>query len=131
MPKEHRYSITEEEAGLLIELKGPINASLLIQANKELLEHPAYSRKQYQLWDFTDCTHLDLDSESIRQLAMQDTTGARMNPDMIVLLVGPSHMINGVSKIYNLYSQVWEAFTSHAFSDRKQAQAWIESNIEV
>ncbi len=131
MSEDNRYRIVEEDRGLRVELNSTITASLLIRANKALLSHETFEDKKYQLWDFSEASNLDLDSESIRQLAIQDAEGARLNPDMIVLLVGPNQLVNGVSKIYNLYSQVWDALNSHTFPSVEEARNWIHTHIEA
>ncbi|GEM_PF-3549753 len=126
MAYEIRYE--KEGRGVVVKLSGIISAQEIFNANTCIYSGREKLPLQYQIWDFTEATKLDLTGEQLRHIAMQDGHALPSNPGMVVALAGSQELFTGKERIYKIASGVWaEGMRVEIFPELKKARAWIDS----
>ena len=124
------YTLEEDDRnGFILSFNGEVPGDLVVECNKELIEHPSYEARTYQIWDFSKVNLLDLSNSQIKTLAMQDSYAAKRNPNMLVALVGSRNTLHGTDRLYGMYAEVWNSFTHNTFPTMEEAYNWIDSEL--
>ena len=114
-----------ENNGILFKGTGVLTGKDISTANEFIYESPGKIREiAYQLCDYTEIEKIDMSSDEIRILASQDEKAAKINPQMIIAVVGKEDIVFGLSRMWQAYADE-TAFETCVFRNIEDAKIWI------
>ncbi len=126
----HEVNIENQGAGVVVTLSGVITGSELTGINEHIYKTDPDKRLRYQIWDFTNVDILEMKTEDIEKLVLQDMEEAISNSNQHVAIIGSSQTLRGVDNLYHYISDCWvkTGFQSKSFSNMDDARIWISNN---
>ncbi len=126
MPVETIYL---DDGGILVKGVGIVTGDELIACLAEIYETPAKIKAiRYQLGDFTEADKVAVSGADIQRLAAKDKEAAAINPDILIVTVGSTTVLYGLSRMWELY--VADALEARAFRTVEEAQKWLWEQLE-
>lgn len=118
-----------ENNGILLKGSGVLTSNDISTVNKVIYESADKIRKiAYQLCDYTEIDQIDISSDEIRMLASQDENAAKINPKMIIAVVGKEDIVFGLSRMWQAYTDE-TSFETNVFRNIEDARKWISEKI--
>ena len=120
-----------EDNGVILEFSGILNWKDIYDANEKIYTTPEQIRSiHYQIADFTDVETTDITSAQVQKLAEQDSSAAKINPDMILAIVGSDDLVYGLARMWEAYaSEV--SFEKAVFRQLEDAKKWINQKVSA
>lgn len=121
--------IYNDDGGIILTGRGKMTGEELVKANDAI-----YATEEkikcitYQLCDFTDIELIDFDPEAVRALAEQDKLAARINPDMVVVIVAKKDSMFGFSRMWQTYTEEFLG-DAQVFRTVVEAKAWLREKL--
>ena len=129
----HEVNIENQGAGVVVSLSGVITGRELTSINEHIYEADPNKKLRYQVWDFSDVEILEMKTEDIEKLVLQDMEEAISNSNQHVAIIGSSRTLRGVDNLYHYISDCWvkTGFQSKSFDNMDDARSWIVSDQPV
>ena len=119
-------SITYDKNQFKIIFKDIVTSKEIFEANEYIIKHQEFKTSLSQLWIYSDVKDVQLESEEIRRVAVQDKKASLLNPDIKVAIVSNELLSFGLSRTYQSYCRVedlpWEVFVTYSLDE---AQEWL------
>jgi len=104
---------------------GTVTGAEILDANRSIYTPETLRKLAYKIVDRTTCTDYQVSAEEVQLIANQDKEAAKINPDLQILLVAPTDLQFGVSRMWQAY--VGETgLQTKIFRDRESAYAWLQ-----
>lgn len=107
---------------------GVVTGEQVIEANKSVYTPENLSRLTYKIVDRTECTDYRVTAGEVEAIALQDREAAKVNPHVIVVLVSPTPVQFGVSRMWEAHVQ-GTGWRTGVFKDRESADAWLSERL--
>ncbi len=78
----------------------------------------------YQISDYSAVDRVEISAEEVLHLSQADQEAARINPDMLVAVVGKQDLMFGLLRMWELYAGA-SKMQACVFRDVEQARDWI------
>ncbi len=129
----HKVNIEKNGVGVVVTLTDVITGMELTRINQYIYDQDPEKKLRYQIWDFTDVDILEMKTEDIEKLVLQDMEEASINSDQRVAIIGSSQTLKGVDSLYHYMSDclIKTGFQSKTFTNRDEAREWIEGTHPV
>ena len=129
----HEVNIENQGAGVVVSLSGVITGKELTSINEHIYKADPNKKLRYQVWDFSDVEILEMKTEDIEKLVLQDMEEAISNSNQHVAIIGSSRTLRGVDNLYHYISDCWvkTGFQSKSFNNMDDARSWIASDQPV
>lgn len=129
----HEVNIENQGTGVVVSLSGVITGRELTSINEHIYEADPNKKLRYQVWDFSDVEILEMKTEDIEKLVLQDMEEAISNSNQQVAIIGSSRTLRGVDNLYHYISDCWvkTGFQSKSFDNMDDARSWIVSDQPV
>lgn len=129
----HKVNIENQGTGVVVSLSGVITGRELTSINEHIYEADPNKKLRYQVWDFSDVEILEMKTEDIEKLVLQDMEEAISNSNQHVAIIGSSRTLRGVDNLYHYISDCWvkTGFQSKSFNNMDDARSWIASDQPV
>lgn len=105
---------------------GDVTGKEIVEINGKLANNSTFT---YQLVDFTGTDKLDISSDEMHSIALQDKFIPETSQLTKVAIVGRKEILNNIDQIYHVYSGVWlgrtKKFESQTFRSLAEARQWI------
>jgi len=126
----HEVNIENQGAGVVVSLSDVITGRELTRINEHIYEADPNKKLRYQIWDFTEVDILEMKTEDIEKLVLQDMEEAISNSKQHVAIIGSSRTLRGVDNLYHYISDCWvkTGFQSKSFDNMDDARSWIASD---
>lgn len=105
---------------------GVVTGLEIIEANKKLYQRNNIIRLKYKLIDRSTCTAYRVTREEMKLIAAQDEAASKINRDITVLLVAPTDLQYGMTRMWQMLVEE-TGFRSEIFQDRESADAWLKT----
>lgn len=126
MPQSFTYL---EDGGVLRTGEGQLTFADVASVNAALYATPEKIRKiAYQLSDYARVTDVDITIEEVMELSRADQATAKLNPDMIVAVVGQDDVMFGLLRMWELLAGE-DAMKAAVFRDMEEAREWIKAKL--
>lgn len=126
MPVEYSYI---ENGGIFLKGKGILIARDVTNVNNIIYETPQKIKNiVYQLCDYTEVEEINISSDEVRDLANQDIEAAKINPNMLIAIVGKKDVIFGLLRMWEIYTEQ-TSFEKGVFREIEDAKNWIAKKI--
>ena len=110
--------------------KGTLAASDVSGVNEVIYETEQKIKNiTYQLCDYTEVDDVNISAEEVRMLSAQDVTAAKINPKMIIAVVGEKDLTFGLLRMWEIYADE-HPFETHVFRTIEEAKLWISDKLE-
>jgi len=120
-----------EDNGVVLKFSGILSWKDIHDANEKIYATSEKIRSiHYQIADFTDVERTDITSAQVRKLAEQDANAARINPDMILAIVGSDDLIYGLARMWEAYASD-ASFEKAVFRYLDDAKKWINQKVSA
>ncbi|UCD66400.1 MAG: hypothetical protein JSW69_01890 [Deltaproteobacteria bacterium] len=116
--------------GIEIIATGIVTGEEIIEAHKEIYKQENLKKQKYQIIDRTKCLKYQVTSEEIEIIAQIDNKAAEINPNIKIALVSTTSLQFGMSRMWQAYISD-NSFVTKIFQDRKSADEWIMSQLEI
>ena len=120
------YELIWEARGVVFRFSGVASDHDLRQSNIDAFDHPRFADIDYQLFDFTEVTRLDVSSDAVRWAADWDLQASKRNPSLCVAVVGEDPLLIGLTNMYRITFDTqggpWE---QGQFATVDEARAWL------
>lgn len=116
--------------GIEIIATGIVTGEEIIEAHKEIYKQENLKKQKYQIIDRTKCLKYQVTSEEIEKIAQIDNKAAEINPNIKIALVSTTSLQFGMSRMWQAYISD-NSFVTKIFQDRKSADEWIMSQLEI
>jgi hypothetical protein len=116
--------------GIEIIATGIVTGEEIIEAHKEIYKPENLKKQKYQIIDRTKCLKYQVTSEEIEIIAQIDNKAAEINPNIKIALVSTTSLQFGMSRMWQAYISD-NSFVTKIFQDRKSADEWIMSQLEI
>ena len=118
--------LTSDRLGVIVTCSGLVTGKDLVEANAQVV---ACVNCQYQLWDFSAISEVQVSADAIHRLALQDSDIPEWSSLEKIAVVGADDSVDELTRVYELYSSAWigrrRAYEVRQFSTRKAAEAWL------
>lgn len=123
----HHIQLEDHGTGIVISLTGIITGRDLIKLNQQIYESDPDKKLRYQVWDFNLVDVLEMKTDDIQTLAIQDMEEASANPNQCVAIIGSTKTLRGIDNIYHYLSDclVNTGFQSKSFTSMDEAREWL------
>jgi len=126
VPIEVEYR--DDGAGVRMTGRGVVTGAEIQAANAEVYTEERLRIQRYQLCDFTRVERFDVSGEEVRVLAAQDEAAARLNPGLIIVIVGERDVIFGLGRMWQALTSP-SKLTTRVFRTVEEAEDWIRSEL--
>ncbi len=129
----HEVNIEKNGVGVAVTLTDVITGMEITRINQYIYDQDPEKKLRYQIWDFTNVDVLEMKTEDIEKLVLQDMEEASINSNQRVALIGSSQTLKGVDSLYHYMSDclIKTGFQSKTFSTLEEARNWIEETQPV
>ncbi len=113
--------------GVLVQCQGRLSARDLSQASDQVFKQVDGTAIEYEIWDFSAATGLDLSIQEIREMVqfdMQAIESGEKHPHKIAV-VGNRKLVGALAMLYTHMSKVWSGNESEYFSSIHDARDWL------
>ncbi len=117
------------DGGVILSWKGLVTGKELIDAFSEIYAtDEQIKRIAYQLVILTKSDEIMVTADDLRRVASLDIEASKVNPKMLVAVVGDRDIVFGLSRM-------WEVFVDDAplntsvFRTLEDAEAWLKLNL--
>ena len=123
----YEVNIENHGAGVVVTLTGIITGRDLIKVNQYIYDADPDKKLRYQIWDFNEVEILEIKTEDIQILVLQDVDEAHSNSNQSVAIIGSLRTLQGIDSTYRYLSDYWvkTGFQSKSFSNMAAARDWI------
>ena len=120
MPYETRW----DSPGVIWTFQGKVTGQEILQANLDIYSDARFDALKYQLCDFLQTAHLELDPATVKRIAYLDVAAAKSNADIKVAIVTDRGILRDFAKMYAAYSDEsnWE---TRIFNRLEEARSWL------
>ena len=116
--------------GILAKGIGSVTRDEISEVNRHIYESPQKIQAiKFQICDFTEVNEFDLSAQDIKVLAAQDVSAAKINPKMIIAVVGEKDLIFGLSRMWEVYADESTGLETCVFRSINDANVWIEAKM--
>ena len=120
-----------EHNGILCKGKGDITGIEIIDANKKIYKTPeSIGEIKYQIVDFSDIESVEVSSPDIQKIAAQDAFAAKINPRMLIAVVGQDDIVFGLARMWQAYMDQ-PSFKTQIFRTIAEAEKWIADELQI
>jgi hypothetical protein len=105
---------------------GTVTGTEIMEANDRIYDVEAILKMRYKIIDRSECTDYCVTTDEIKLIAGQDMKVAKVNRDITILLVSPTPVQYGMTRMWQVYVAE-TGFTTKIFADRQSADAWLSS----
>jgi len=119
-----------KDRGVMVKGSGFVSWKDIYHANETIYDTADKIKSiYYQIADFTDVSGTDITSEQVKILAEQDAQAAKINPNLIVAVVGADDLVYGLARMWKAYAgEVY--FETGVFRDIDTARQWITDKLD-
>ena len=119
-----------KDHGVVVKGSGFVTWKDIYHANETLYDTADKIKSiYYQIADFSNVTGTDITSEQVKILAEQDARAAKVNPNLIVAVVGADDLVYGLARMWEAYAGE-VSFETGVFRDIDAARQWIADKID-
>ncbi len=122
-----RVNFSKDGARVEFISEGVVTGDEIIEANKKIYTRENLVRLRYKIIDRTGCTDYRVTSEDVLIIANQDKAAAKINSNIVVLLISTTPIQYGMSRMWQAYTDDL-GFHAEIFKDRKTAYAWLNAH---
>lgn len=126
MPVE--INIIDNGMGIEFISSGVVTGKEIIEANRKIYNQEHLERLKYKIVDRSDCTDYQVTSHDIEVIADQDMMASEINKDITVLLVAPTELQFGMTRMWQTLSDE-SGFESIIFKDRPSANKYLKEKF--
>jgi hypothetical protein len=127
MPIEIKY--TEDNLGINFYAVGEVTGNHIIEGMKEIFQSEKFVNLKYWIADRSRCTKYDVSSDDVKLIADLDKEAAKINPDLLMILISDTELQYGMSRMYEIYSAD-SGFKTSVFKDRYKAEDWLKKELD-
>ena len=126
MPIEIHY--TDDNIGVIFCAVGEVTGKDIIESEKEIFQSKDFVNLKYWIVDRSRCTKYEVSSDEVKLIAQIDNEAAKINPNLLMVLISETDLQQGMSRMYQAY--IDEAgFKTMVLRDRETAKEWIQSEL--
>ena len=123
--------LTSDRLGVIVTCSGLVTGEDLVEANAQV---GACVNCQYQLWDFSAISQVQVSADAIHRLALQDADIPEWSSLEKIAVVGADESVEELTRVYELYSAAWigrrRRYEVRQFSTRKAAERWLAMPLD-
>jgi hypothetical protein len=123
--------LTSDRLGVIVTCSGLVTGKDLVEANAQVV---ACVNCQYQLWDFSAISQVQVSADAIHRLALQDSDIPEWSSLEKIAVVGADDSVDELTRVYELYSSALigrrRAYEVRRFRTRKAAELWLETPLK-
>lgn len=124
-----RMNTMDEGSGIEIIASGVVTGEEIIAAHRTIYSEENLKRQKYQLIDRTQCDEYVVTPGEIKIIAEIDKAASVVNPDITIVIVSPTELQFGMSRMWQAYVEE-KIFRTRIFRDRKSADEWIREEMK-
>ena len=118
-----------EDGGIIAKGDGLLTGSEINEANDKIYESPDKIKKIiYQICDLTNVSDINISDSELRALSFQDTEASKINPNMLIAVVGEKDITFGLARMWEAFSYD-SPFETMVFRKMEDAQQWIREKL--
>lgn len=123
----HQVHTESNASGVVISFSGIVSGDEVVALNARLITEDSFSRCRYQVWDFSKTTRLDISTEDLRSISLQDIGASAINSSLKVAIVGEPRLFNNKDRIFAIFEEVWTNYRPRFFPDFETAREWAST----
>lgn len=125
MPIDIQYT---EDNGVIVRAVGQITIQDLVNANKSIYVNEEKIKSiKYQLCDLSQAEGI-ITAHDVEVLAEQDKQAAKINPKMVIAIVGSKNVAYGLARMWQTLVDE-STFEKGVFRSVEEAKDWINTRI--
>ena len=121
----HQIGAESNPNGIVISFSGVISGDEILALNARLISEELFSQRRYEIWDFSQAIRLDITTEELRSVSMQDVTPSKINPNLKIAIVGQPSFFGGKDRVFLIFEEVWTAYEAKVFLEIEAAREWV------
>ena len=121
----HQISTELNPNGVVISFSGVISGDEILALNVRLISEESFSQRRYEIWDFSQAIRLDITTEELRSVSMQDVKPSEINPNLKIAIVGQPSFFGGKDRVFLIFEEVWTAYKPKVFLEVEAAREWV------
>jgi hypothetical protein len=118
-----------KDGGIISRGEGLITGSEIKELNDIIYESPEKIKKiKYQICDLTNASDFSTSESELRAISAKDTKASKINPNMLIAVVGKKDVIFGLARMWEAFSYD-SPFETMVFRKMEDAQQWIREKL--
>ncbi len=130
MPIELKY--LNEGTGIEMIGKGTVSGEEICNVLNEIYSGEILLKQKYQIWYFINVEDFDFPKNDFTRMVDQDIEASKINPNIIIAIVGKQDLIYGIARMWEMHMEVEESgFETMVFRKKEDAEAWISKKLNL
>jgi len=110
--------------------KGIVSGKEICNSLNEIYSGEILLRQKYQIWYFIDVEKFDFPKNDFIRMVDKDMKASKINPNIIVAVVGNEDLIYGIARMWEIHMEVRESgFETMTFRKKEDAEVWISKKL--
>ena len=126
MPIEIHY--TDDNIGINFCAVGEVSGKEIIEHLKEVYQSDVFPSLKYWIVDREKCLKYDVSAKEVNEVAEISKRAAKINPELLEIIISPTDLQYGVSRMYQAYIGD-DGFKTMIVRDRKSADEYLKTEM--
>ena len=101
----------------------------ILDAKTQLYNSKQFREQRYHIIDRTNCSEFYVSAEDIQPIAELNKEGAELNKKIIMTIVSPKIMLEGIAKLSKTRIEDY-VFLTESFRDHATAHKWVVEHMK-
>jgi hypothetical protein len=125
-----KINYLENGKGIEIIASGTVTGSEIIARHDEIYSPKNLARQRYQIIDRTQCKEYIVSFAEVQIIAEIDKKASKTNPEIIIVIVAPTDLQFGMSRVWQAYVEE-SRFLTKVFRERTSAEGWLKERLHA
>ena len=126
----HTIEYEQSPVGVRVSFTGEVSGAEVVAANDKVCSHEQFPEQKYQLWDFSEADHFNIEKTEFLQVVATDRRAHDINPEVLIALVGTDEFFFHADTFYTMHAAEM-GIEQKRFSTVADAYDWIHSLLKV